>query len=109
MKRATFYVSFYFEDDPEHGGWGSLDDQYYFWIDLTDELYEELYQVWYDNDGHLNNWNTNWDGHDELYDTITDIATESFNNIMQRVHPEMGTFSQYDTLWELSKETKDAF
>jgi hypothetical protein len=55
---------------------------------LPNEKYEELYQVWYDNSGHLNSWNTNWEGHDELYDIITDIATESLNNIMQKEDPE---------------------
>lgn len=106
---TSFYVDFCFEDSPEDGGWGSLSKRYSFWIDLPNEKYEELYQVWYDNSGHLNSWNTNWAGHDELYDTISHVATEMLNKIMQKEHPEMGTFSQYDTLWELSKETADTF
>ena len=109
MQRATFYVNICYEDDPQFGSWGSISGRYQFWIDFPDEIYEELYQVWYNNDCHLNNWNINWDGHDKLYNTINQIATEMLNKIMQEKMPELGTFSQYDTLWELSKETADAF
>lgn len=109
MKRATFFVNCCYEDDPEYGSWGSLSELYQFWIDFPEETYEELYQVWYDNDGHLNSWNSNWEGHDKLYDTISQIATEMLNRIVQEKMPELGSFSQYDTLWELSKETADAF
>ena len=108
MQRATFYVNFCYEAGSDEYG-RNLTGQYQFWIDFPDEIYEELDQVWYNNDGHLNNWNINWEGHDKLYITITQIATEMLNKIMQKKMPELGTFSQYDTLWELSKETADAF
>ena len=104
MQRATFYGDYCYDGDSDH-----LFGRYQFWIDFPDEIYEELYQVWYNNDCHLNNWNINWDGHDKLYNTINQIATEMLNKIMQEKMPELGTFSQYDTLWELSKETADAF
>lgn len=109
MKRATFYVDLCFEDDPQYGGCGSVSDRFPFWIDLPEESYEELYKVWYDNDGHLNNWNTNWDGHDKLFDAINQIATEMLNKRLEKEMPELGTFSKYDTLWELSRETANAF
>ena len=104
MQRATFYGDYCYDGDSDH-----LFGRYQFWIDFPDEIYEELYHVWYNNDCHLNNWNINWDGHDKLYNTINQIATEMLNKIMQEKMPELGTFSQYDTLWELSKETADAF
>lgn len=65
--------------------------------------------MWYNNDCHLNNWNINWDGHDKLYNTITQVATEMLNKVMQERQPELGQFSSHDTLWELSKETADEF
>lgn len=106
MKRATFYVDYLYEADEYNY---QLTGRYRFWIDMPDEIYEELYQVWYDNNCDLNSWDTNWDGHDKLFNTINRIATEMLNKTMEEEDPELGTFSQYDTLWELSKETTDAF
>ena len=77
-----------YEDDPQYGSWGSISGRYHFWIDFPDDVYEELYQVWYNYDGHLNNWNINWDGHDKLYNTITQVATEMLNKVMQERQPE---------------------
>ena len=105
MQRATFYVDYCYE--AEDGG--HLSGRYDFWIDFPDETYEELYQVWYAQNQELNNWSTDWEGHDKLYNTINQIATEMLNKIVQEKMPELGTFSQYDTLWELSQETVDAF
>ena len=108
MQRATFYVDYCYEAGSDEYG-KNLTGQYQFWIDFPDEIYEELYQVWFDNDGDLNSWDTNWEGHDKLYNTITQVATEMLNKVMQERNPELGPFSSYDTLWELSKETADAF
>lgn len=105
MQRATFYVDFCFED--EDGG--HLSGRYNFWIDFTDETYEELYQVWYAQNQELNNWSTNWDGHDKLCNTIWQVATEMLNKTVQKSMPELGAFTHYDTLWELSKETANEF
>ena len=108
MQRATFYVDYCYEAGSDEYG-RNLTGQYQFWIDFPDETYEELYQVWFENDGDLNSWCTNWEGHDKLHNTITQVATEMLNKIMQESKPELGQFSSYDTLWELSKETADAF
>lgn len=105
MQRATFYVDFCFE--AEEGG--HLSGRYNFWIDFSDETFEELYQVWYAQNQELNNWSTDWEGHDKLYNTINQIATKMLNKIIQEKMSELGNFTQYDTLWELSKETADAF
>ena len=104
MKHATFYVGICHDGDSGH-----LSERYQFYVDFPDEIYEELYQVWYDNDCDLNSWDTNWDGHDKLYNTINQIAMEVLSKTMEKEWPEILPLSSWEVLWELSKETADAF
>ena len=83
MENARFYVDFCYEAGSDEYG-ANVSGRYQFAIDLTDEEYEELYQMWY-NQNELNSWSTIWDGHDNLNRNPLDI------------------------LWELSQETKSAF
>lgn len=108
MQRATFYVDYCYEAGSDEYG-KNLTGRYGFLIDFPDKIYEELHQVWYDNDCDLNNWDSNWDGHDTLYNTITQIATEMLNKTMEEEWPEILPISSWQVLWELSKETTDAF
>ena len=73
MENARFYVDFCYEAGSDEYG-ANVSGRYQFAIDLTDEEYEELYQIWYDQN-ELNSWSTIWDGHDNLYQKINDSAT----------------------------------
>ena len=104
MQRATFYEDYCYDGDSNH-----LFGRYSFWIDFPDEIYEELYQIWFDNDGELNSWAPNWESHDKLYNTINHIATEILSKTVEKEWPEILPLSSWEVLWELSKETADAF
>ena len=108
MQRATFYVDFCFEAGSDENG-KNLAGQYRFWIDFPDEIYEELYQVWFDNNCELNSWDSNWEGHDKLFNTINHVATKILSENMEKDCPEILPLSSWEVLWELSKETADAF
>ena len=73
---------------------------------LTDEEYEELYQVWFDNTSELNSWDSDWKDHDALFDKINDAANYALHNLMEENEPELG--GPADVLWEISQETEDA-
>ena len=105
MEKAKFYVSFYFEDgDDEYGC--NVSGRYQFGIELLDEEFEELYQLWFDQN-ELNSWSTNWDGHDALYQKINGAAVYALNRYLEK---EDSVYQNpLDVYWELSQETKDAF
>lgn len=101
MEKAKFYVDFCFE-----AGDAGLCHRYWFEIELSNEEFEELYQIWYDQN-ELNSWATNWDGHDALYQKINDAAVYALNKCLEKEDPVFR--NPIDVLWELSQETKDAF
>ena len=65
MKTAKFYFDFCLEADTEN-----VLPHYIFTADMPDEDYEELYEVWYANDCHLDNFTSNWDGHQSLFEKL---------------------------------------
>jgi len=65
MEKAIFYVDFCYEAGSDEYGC-NVSGRYQFGLELTDEEYEELYQIWYDQN-ELNSWSTEWDGHEPLY------------------------------------------
>lgn len=105
MKNARFYVDFCYEAGSDEYG-ANVSGRCQFVIDLTDEEYEELYQIWYDQN-ELNSWSTIWDGHDELYHKINLAATNALNSYLE--HEDSVYRNPLDVLWELSQETKVAF
>ena len=105
MENARFYVDFCYEAGSDEYG-ANVSGRYQFAIDLTDEEYEELYQMWY-NQNELNSWSTIWDGHDNLYQKINDSATIALNRFLEQEEPV--NRNPLDILWELSQETKSAF
>lgn len=115
MKKAKFYVDYCFEagsfegiseeDDLVCGG--NLSQRYWFELELTEDEFEELYQVWFDNNSELNNWDSDWQGHDALYKRIDGIGIHALNELLKQYAPEF--VNPVNVYWEISKETEDAF
>lgn len=106
MKKAKFYVDFYFEDPGDETG-GSLSGRYGFGIELIDEEYEELYQIWFGQNCELNNWSTEWEGHNKLFLKIDKAATYALNQLLADENPVYQ--NPLDVWWELSQETMKEF
>jgi nitrate reductase assembly molybdenum cofactor insertion protein NarJ len=102
MEKAKFYVDFCFE-----AGDAGLCHRYWFEIELSSEEFEELYQIWFDQNCELNSWATDWEGHDALFQKINDAAIYALNKCLEKENPVYQ--NPLDVLWELSPETKDAF
>ena len=102
MEKAKFYVDFCFE-----AGDAGLCHRYWFEIELSSEEFEELYQIWFDQNCELNSWATDWEGHDALSQKINDAAIYALNKCLEKENPVYQ--NPLDVLWELSPETKDAF
>ena len=108
MEKAKFYVDYCFEAGSyEDGFGGNICERYWFEIELSAEEYEELYQVWFDNDSELNSWDSEWKDHDALYDKINDNAVYALNEMLKKNEPDFQ--NPVDVLWKISKETEDAF
>ena len=105
MELAKFYVDFCFEAGSDEYGC-NLSGRYWFQMELTNDEYEELYQIWYDYN-ELISWSNIWDGHDALYTKINETARYALNQILAKDAPEF--LNPVEVLWELSQETKDAF
>ncbi len=105
MEKAKFYVDFCFEAGSDEYGC-NVSGRYRFGIELLDEEFEELYQLWFDQN-ELNSWSPNWDGHDALYQKINGAAEYALNRYLEK---EDSVYQNpLDVYWELSQETKDAF
>ena len=102
MRKAKFWVDWLLE-----AGDANVCHRYWFEIELEDEFYEELYQVWFDNGSHLNSWESKWDGHDELFERINAHAINALNDLVKKHEPDFA--DPIDVYWEISKETEDAF
>ncbi|GEM_PF-4486929 len=59
-------------------------------MEVPEEIYEELYQVWNANDCNIDSQKTNWEGHEALLSQITAALPDG-------------------AVWELSPETDDEF
>ena len=102
MKKAKFWVDWLLEAGEE-----GICHRYWFEIVLSDQEYEELYQVWYDNNCELMSWYSNFDGHDELFEMINNTAYHALNDMLKKYEPEFA--DPISALWEISKETADEF
>jgi hypothetical protein len=105
MEKAIFYVDFCFEAGSDEYG-SSVSGRYRFGLELMDEEYEELYQIWYDQN-ELNSWDTVWDEHEPLYQKINGAAVYALDKYLEQEDPVYR--NPLDVLWELSQETKNAF
>ena len=101
-QQAKFWVDFLLE-----AGGESILHRYWFTIDLSDEEFEELYQLWYDNNCELQRWYADDKGHEALYEKIDGIAYNALNDLLKKHEPQFA--DPVDCYWEISKETADAF
>ena len=102
MKKAKFWVDWLLE-----AGDANVCHRYWFEIELSNDDYEELYQVWFDNDCQLSSWGSEWKGHDELFERINVPAYHALNDLLKKNEPDFA--DPLDVFWEISEETADAF
>ena len=108
MEKAKFLVDYCYEAGSfEDCGVGNLSGRYWFGIELTTEEFEELYQVWFDNDCDLNSWDSEWKDHKALYDKINNYAGYALNELLKEHAPELQ--NPIEVLWEISNETEKVF
>lgn len=107
MKEARFYVDFCFEAGSEEGFAAHVGSHYQFDVKLSEEEYEELYQIWYANNSSLNSWESDWEEHDALFGKINNAAITALYIFLEA--EETGIKEPFDILWEISKETEKAF
>jgi hypothetical protein len=106
MEKAKFYVDFCFE-----AGDAGLCHRYWFEIEFSDEEFEELYQVWYDNGCCLNSWDSDREGHEAMLDRIDRNAHYAINRMLAKDKPKYAPESvdEWEVKWEISEETEKAF
>lgn len=102
MKTANFWVDFCLEAGDE-----GVVKRFGYSVDLSDEEYEELYQVWYDNNCSLKSWEADWKGHDALEEKLNSIAYDALNQFLKEIDPQF--VDPLDAYWEISEETEKAF
>ena len=103
MEKAKFWIDWLFEA----GGDDCICHRYWVELELSEQEYEELYQVWFDNGCELNSWYSEWKGHYELFDKIDGASYHALNELLKKHEPEFA--NPIEALWEISKETADAF
>ena len=97
MEKAKFLVDYCYEAGSfEDCGVGNLTEEF-----------EELYQVWFDNDCDLNSWDSEWKDHKALYDKINNYAGYALNELLKEHDPELQ--NPIEVLWEISNETEKVF
>ena len=110
MKEAIFYVDHCFVAGGDEVDC-HLSGRYRFGLPLTDEEYEELYEIWESHEEELNNRFTDWTGHDDWFDRINGAAMYAFQKVLEDNEPEIAPLMvpSLDVLWELSPETANEF
>ena len=107
MQKVKFYVDYSFEGG--EGFYGeSLSGRYWFFVEVSDDEFEELYECWDSNDCRLDNWTTDWTGHDALYKKINDPAWSALNQLVKENEPGF-PLPLVDAWWELSAEIDKMF
>lgn len=102
MEKAKFYVDYCFEAGVDH-----VCQRYWFEIDMTEEEFEDLYQVWFSNNCELNSWDSDWNNHEDMFRKIDKVAVHTLNLMLAKYEPEF--VNPVEVLWEISKETIDSF
>ena len=102
MKKAKFWVDWLLEAGEEN-----VCHRYGFGVELSDEEYEELYQVWFGNNSQLNSWESDWKGHEAIFDELNDAAYNALNCMLKENEPEF--YNPVEIFWEISEETAKSF
>lgn len=103
-KQAKFWVA-----NAMEAGDGGVVHRYWFTIDLSDAEFEELYQLWYNNNCELNSWNTDDKGHEALFEKLNGLAYHALDDLLKKNEPDYGELHWLDCHWEIAKETTDQF
>jgi len=101
MKKVEFYIDCFFE-----AGGDQLPGRYSWYLDFTEEEYEELVDVSGMNSCKANNWNCEWTGHEELFKRIDAMAPYVLNDLLVRINSDMANLF-LDAYWELAKDPFD--
>lgn len=96
---TTFYTDYCFEAGNEDDK--QLVGRYEFSMELPDEEYLELCQVW-DAEDAVNSWSCEWKGHKELFEKINNTALYALNTMLKEGNSGIKEVSYYDVLWELA-------
>lgn len=110
MKKATFYVDHCYDGSSDEYGC-RLSGRYRFDMSLSDDEYEELYEVWESHDEELNSWHTDWTDQKEWFNSINGVAIYALQQVLEKYEPGIASFMtpSLDVLWELSPETAEEF
>ncbi len=100
--KTTFYYDYCFEGGGEDS-YPNLSGRYSFWMNLDETQVKELGVVYDNNDGFVDNWGTDWTGHEDLFNLIEETAIRLFNSIDDQWLNRLKPFGE--VYWELfSKE-----
>ena len=102
MKNAKLWIDWSIEAGEE-----SVCHRYFVVLNLKDEEYNELYQVWSDNNNEINSWGTDWKEHYGLFDMINIIAYNALNDLLKEHEPDF--VDPLDVFWEIAEETDSDF
>ena len=104
MKEVKFWMDWCLE-----AGGESVSHRYWVSINLNDEEYELLYQMWMTNNCSLESWNVGLQDEDEqkLYEKINSCAYQSLNELLKKNDPAYA--DPVDLFWELSEESAKEF
>jgi hypothetical protein len=102
MHKVKFWIDFVLTPDDS-----SVEQWFWFSVEMPDDEYEKLYQVWYDNNCTLNSWESDWKGHEDMFDKLNSAAYHALNELLKEQRPEFA--DPIDVYWEISQETEKAF
>lgn len=95
MNKVLFNVDYCFEV-----GGDNLPGRYEMFLYLTDEEKAELEEVAQAINGQANNWNSDWTGHEVLYDRINSAAPGILRSLLEQYEPPMADLL-CEVFWEL--------
>ena len=104
MKEVKFWIDWCLEAGSE-----SVSHRYWVSINLNDEEYEKLYQMWMTNNCSLESWYVSLQDEDEqkLYEKINSCAYSALNELLKKNDPAFA--DPVDLFWELSEESANEF
>lgn len=107
MHKARFYVDFCFEAGSDDY-FANVSGRYQFGVELSDEEFEDLYKIWFENNCELNSWSSEWFEHDVLYVKINEVATQALYMHMESDDDSI-IKEPLNVYWQLSRETIASF
>lgn len=103
MNKVFFWVDYSFE-----AGCDYLPGRYEMYLFLTDDEKAELEDVALANEEQVNNWDSDWTGHEELYDRINLTAPDILHSLLEQYNPAMAEIP-CEVFWELKASESAAY